>query len=160
MTQSTIFQSWPDGPSSTMQRIKCFAQGQKAVPLVRLEPRSPLISSQALYHWATALLDHIRAHALNSTHWDLFRVVFKFLVSPIENSALKTVQILSADFFRSQLIWIYTVYKRVDIWLHTVFESVICLSTERYIYRLICSFRRVKNFWTSISTAICSSLDK
>ena len=48
----------------------------------------------------------------------------------------------SAGFFRSQLIWIYTVYKRADIWFHTVFESVNCLSTERY--KLICTIGQVK----------------
>ena len=35
-------------------RINVFAQGHKAVTLVRLE-RGPSVSSQALYHWATAL---------------------------------------------------------------------------------------------------------
>ena len=35
-------------------------------------------------------------------------------------------------------IWIYTVYKRVDIcnaWFHTVFESVNCLSTANLYHR-------------------------
>ena len=42
------------------------------------------------------------------------------------------------------LIGIHTVYKRVDIWFHTFFEKVNCLSTVRY--KLFCSFRQVKKF--------------
>ena len=45
---------------------------------------------------------------------------------------LKTLWIL--------ISWLFTVYKRVDIWFHTVFKRVNCLSTERHMYRLICSF--------------------
>ena len=43
-SQSTIFQSCQDGFSwtSTKQRIKHLAQGHNAVPLVRLEPTTPL----------------------------------------------------------------------------------------------------------------------
>ena len=38
------------------QRMKCLAQLHNAVTQVRLEPATPSVSSQALYHWATDLL--------------------------------------------------------------------------------------------------------
>ena len=63
---------------------------------------------------------------------------------------------------RSQLIWIYTDYKSVDICFYTVFQRVrvkpFCLSTERY--KLICSFRQVKFSLDKYIMAIYLSLDK
>ena len=51
-----------------------------------------------------------------------------------------------------------SVYKRVEIWFHTVFESVNCLSTERY--KLICLFGQVKFSLDKYIIAIYLSLDK
>ena len=73
--------------------------------------------------------------------------------------ALKTVWILISWLLK--LIWIYTVYKRVDIcnaWFHTVLESVNCLSTERY--KLICTIRQVKFSLDKYIMAIYLSMDQ
>ena len=51
-----------------------------------------------------------------------------------------------------------SVYIRVEIWFHTVFERVNCLSTERY--KLICSFGQVKFSLDKYIMAIYLSLDK
>ena len=48
--------------------------------------------------------------------------------------------------------------ERVDIWFHTVFESVNCLSTERYM--LICTIGQVKISLDKYIMAIYLSLNK
>ena len=46
-----VFLGW----TSTKQGLMCLAQGHNKVTPVRLKPAAPSVSSQALYHWATAL---------------------------------------------------------------------------------------------------------
>ena len=45
------------GRTNTKQGFMCFAQGHKAVTLMRLKTHNPSVSSPALQHWATALPD-------------------------------------------------------------------------------------------------------
>ena len=73
------------------------------------------------------------------------------------NVALKIVLIL-ISWLLQKLIWIYTDYKRVDIWFYTVFESVLCLSIERY--KLICTIGQVKFSLDKYIMTIYMSLDK
>ena len=47
-----VFLDW----TSTKLGLMCLAQEHKAVTPVRLEPS---VSSQALYHWATALPNNV-----------------------------------------------------------------------------------------------------
>ena len=43
------------GQTSTKLGLMCLALGHNALTRVRLEPAALLVSSQALYHWATVL---------------------------------------------------------------------------------------------------------
>ena len=57
------------------------------------------------------------------------------------------------------MIRIYTVYKRVDIWFHTVFKRI-NLCTKRYMYKLISSFGQDFFNTTSIAQLVESLLSE
>ena len=48
-----VFLGW----TSTKQRVKCLSQGHNAVPSDEAQTSNPSISSEALFHWAAALLN-------------------------------------------------------------------------------------------------------
>ena len=72
--------------------------------------------------------------------------------------ALKTMWILINWLLQKPADLNLHVYKRVDIWFHTVFKSVNSLNTERY--KLICTIGQVKFSLDKYIMAINLSLDK
>ena len=59
----------------------CLAQGHNAVTPERLEPVAPLVSSQALYHWATALPDGPRSDQIKCPTWTASKPFDTLMVS-------------------------------------------------------------------------------
>ena len=60
-----------------------------------------------------------------------------WLIIMSSHVALKTLWVLSACFFRSQLIWIYTVYKRADICMVSYCFLKCKLFKHRKVFKLI-----------------------
>ena len=76
--QGWVFLGW----TSTKLRLMCLAQGPQRSITGEARTRSPLVSSQALYHWATALPIVIFSHWYGFIMWmlTLFPPVMTFVV--------------------------------------------------------------------------------
>ena len=81
-----------------------------------------------------------------------------WLIITSSHVVLKSVWIQINWLLKKPADLISTVYKIDDIWFYTVFESVNCLSTERF--KLICSFGQVHFSLDKYIMALYLSLDK
>ena len=95
---STIFQLYRDG-SSWVEPVMCLAQGPQRSDAGEARTRGPLVSSQALYHWATALPTTSRDWRLRVNGISLIQWTTLSLFVPFQNCYYKKAELLPSQLF-------------------------------------------------------------
>ena len=120
----------------------CLAQAHNAVTPVRLEPAAHAlsVSSQALYHWTTALPNMTKELKLQVMP-QYIHIIPSEQINMVHQLIYKLTDQISC---RSQLLWIYTIFK--CIYLGSAEQGKRWLK-QNALYKLLNCTKIVRKTW-------------